>query len=152
LPSNPDPNPALTQRQLFQSTNLILITVNVTIGDGQHTYNLDPSVLPLLGLNGNVSGTLSIIAAFLSKTSFGVTLLRLCTARRTMRWLIWALLVSMNISLALSAIFIWAQCSPSAKNWYDRIPGTCWDPAAVAKYGLFSGSKFSLSCEKWMTC
>ncbi|KAK1760375.1 hypothetical protein QBC47DRAFT_396371 [Echria macrotheca] len=142
---------------LFQSANIILITINVTLGDGQHTYNLsDPAVLPLLGLTGNISGTLSIAAACLSKTSFGVTLLRLCNAatHRAMRWSIWVLLVSMNISLALSAVFIWAQCSPSAKNWYDRIPGTCWDPAAVAKYGLFSGiysafADFVLSFLPW---
>jgi len=38
---------------------------------GQHIYNLGPVVLPILGLSGDVSSTLSITAAILSKTSFG---------------------------------------------------------------------------------
>ncbi|KAK0639086.1 hypothetical protein B0T16DRAFT_462788 [Cercophora newfieldiana] len=84
---------------LFQTADIILITVNVSLGVGQHISNLDRSTLHTLERNGNVSGTLSITAAALSKTSFGITLLRLTS--RYMKWSIWFLLVTMNVALGL---------------------------------------------------
>ncbi|KAK0705679.1 hypothetical protein B0H67DRAFT_687801 [Lasiosphaeris hirsuta] len=137
---------------LIQTINVILITVNVSLGDGRHAYSLDPAVLHILGLNGNVSGTLSIMAAFLSKTSFGLTLLRLTNGAT--KWFICFLLVTMNIALGMSAIFIWAQCTPSAKSWHSEMEGTCWDPNVITKYGLFSGVysafvDFALSFLPW---
>ena len=116
-----------------------MITVNVSLGEGQHIYNLDPAVLPTLGLNGSVSGTLSITAALLSKLSFGVSLLRLTNGFT--KWFIWFLLVTMSVALSLSAIFIWIQCSPPAKRWHRELEGTCWDPGFTARYGRFSGSE-----------
>jgi len=118
------------EKKLFQTTNAILITVNVTsLGEGKHIYNLDESVLPALELNGNVSGTLSIIAAALSKTSFGITLLRLTT--RHMKWFIWFLLATMNVALGISAVFIWIQTSPQNMRF-------------IMRYNLFSGGEFAL--------
>ncbi|KAK4158623.1 hypothetical protein QBC43DRAFT_19368 [Cladorrhinum sp. PSN259] len=121
----------------FQTADVALITVNVSFGEGQHVYNLDRAVLPTLGLTIRISGTLSIMAALLSKTSFAVTLLRLSSGLMT--HIIWFLIVTMNVFLGLSAIFIWAQCTPSAKTWRPELQGRCWDPSINAKYGLFSG-------------
>ena len=98
-------------------------------------------MLPFLELSGYVSGTLSIMAAFLSKTSFGVTLLRLTTCNRAMKWFIYFLLVTMNVSLAMSAVLIWARCAPIAKGWHSEMEGTCWKPFVNTKYGLFSGGE-----------
>ncbi|KAK3390763.1 hypothetical protein B0H63DRAFT_557673 [Podospora didyma] len=139
---------------LFQTGNVVLVTVNVTLGEGQHVYNVDPAHLPTLGLNGNISGTLSILAACLSKTSFGVTLLRLTQTRPFVRISVWFLIISMNVALGLSAVFIWAQCNPPAKNWNPDIEGTCWPPTFTSKYGIFSGSysafaDFALSIIPW---
>ncbi|KAK3329243.1 hypothetical protein B0H66DRAFT_488143 [Apodospora peruviana] len=123
----------------FQTVDVPLITIKVVrLGEGQHVWNLDRAVLPALALTGNVSGTLSIVATMLSKTSFGVTLLRL-SASRIMAHTIWFLLVTMNVFLGLSAVFIWAQCTPVAKNWRPDLEGWCWDVGINAKYGLFSG-------------
>ena len=94
---------------------------------GQHLSNLDPSVLPALVRNGNVSGTLSITAAALSKTSFGITLLRLTT--RYTKWFVWFLLATMNVALGLSAVFIWADRTQHGHS------------AVVERYNLFSGGK-----------
>jgi hypothetical protein len=113
----------------------------VSLGAGQHIYNLNPAVLPFLALSGNIAGTLSITAAFLSKTSFGVTLLRLTTCNWAMKWFIYFLLVTMNVALALSAVLIWARCAPIAKAWHVEMEGTCWKPFVNTKYGLFSGGE-----------
>ncbi|KAK0648514.1 hypothetical protein B0T16DRAFT_327201 [Cercophora newfieldiana] len=137
---------------LFQTANIVITTVNVSLGGGQHIYHLDPAVIPILRLTGNVSGTMSIIAASLSKTSFGFTLIRLTNG--TLKWFIYALLVTMNIFLALSAIFIWARCTPVVKTWHHGMDGTCWDPLVNTNYGLFSGVysafvDFALSFLPW---
>ncbi|KAM7194856.1 hypothetical protein V8F33_007054 [Rhypophila sp. PSN 637] len=124
-----------------QTVDIPLITVKVVrFGEGQHVWNVDRAFLTPLALTGNISGTLSIIATMLSKTSFGVTLLRLCSPdSRSLSYTIWFLLITMNIFLGLSAIFIWAQCTPVAKNWRPQLEGWCWDVGVNAKYGLFSG-------------
>ncbi|KAK0625909.1 hypothetical protein B0T14DRAFT_577129 [Immersiella caudata] len=137
---------------LFQTVNVAVTTVNVSLGGGQHISQLDPAVIPFLGLSGNVSGTMSITAAMLSKTSFGFTLIRLTNG--TMRWFIHVLLITMNVFLALSAVFIWARCTPLAKAWQHGMDGTCWDPAVNTNYGLFSGIysalvDFALSFLPW---
>ncbi|KAK3377400.1 hypothetical protein B0T24DRAFT_701862 [Lasiosphaeria ovina] len=128
----------LASAWLFQTCDVALISINVGLGEGQHVWRLSRGVLSTLGLNGNVSGTLSIIAACLSKTSFGLTLLRL-TAGLTRKGVIF-LIVSMNIALGLSALFIWLQCDPPAKAWSPDLDGTCWDPSFSFKYGVFSGA------------
>lgn len=115
---------------MFQTTNAILITVNVSLGEGKHIYNVDEAVLPTLEINGNVSGTLSILAATLSKTSFGITLLRLTITNRYTKWFIWFLLVTMNIALGMSAIFIWIQTSPQNMRF-------------ITRFNFFSGSTFA---------
>ncbi|KAH8897949.1 hypothetical protein GQ53DRAFT_637744 [Thozetella sp. PMI_491] len=122
----------------FQSVDMVLITTNVALGDGQHVYNVDPKYLPTIALLGNISGTFSIIAAFLSKTSFGITLLRLTNGYLSI--FVWVAIITMDIALGLSALFIWIQCDPPAKNWHPELPGTCWDPSFMAKYGAFSGA------------
>lgn len=134
--------------QAIQTIDIVLITVKVVhLGEGQHVWNLDRAVLPTLALTGNVSGTLSILAAMLSKTSFGVTLLRLSSGK-IMTQTIWFLLATMNLFLGLSAIFIWAQCAPVAKNWRPELEGSCWDVGVTAKYGLFSGGEWNKTIQQ----
>ncbi|KAK0616395.1 hypothetical protein B0T14DRAFT_568003 [Immersiella caudata] len=137
---------------LFQTANVIVTTVNVSLGGGQHIYRLDPAVIPILGLTGNVAGTLSIIAALLSKASFGFTLIRLTNG--AIKWCIYVLLVTMNIFLAMSAVFIWVRCTPVARTCRHEVRGACWAPIVNTSYGLFSGVysafvDFTLSFLRW---
>ena len=84
----------------------------------------------------NVAGTLSLTAAVWSKTSFAITLLRLTEgwAKTT----VWFIIISMNIAMGLSALFIWVQCTPVERSWNPFINGTCWPPYVIVNYDIFS--------------
>jgi hypothetical protein len=94
------------------------------------------------GLQSNISGFASIIAVACSKTSFGLTLLRLTDG--WMKWLIIGLLVLLNITQYLSAIFFWVSCNPPAKTWNPLLPGECWPISVTVNTGLFVGCRANL--------
>lgn len=94
---------------------------------------------PLLGLLDEVTATLTILAAAWSKTAFAITLLRITTGwAKTSVWLV---IVTMNISMLLSVVLGWAQCSPPAKLWEPELPGTCLPPEVRTDYNIFSGGE-----------
>ena len=87
----------------------------------------------------NAAGTFSIVSAIWSKTSFALTLLRLTDGR--FKLIIWVIIITMNIAMGLSALFIWVQCQPVQKSWNFLVPGTCWPPYVLVNYDIFSAGK-----------
>ncbi|KAB5585686.1 hypothetical protein GE09DRAFT_1071591 [Coniochaeta sp. 2T2.1] len=73
-----------------------------------------------------VSDDLNKFALGLTKTSFAVTLLRV--AQGWQRWLIWFLIVTMNLLLSINAITTWmAACDRIGIDHYHAVlPGACW--------------------------
>ena len=115
------------------------MTYAVTLGYGYHLGELPPALFPYVfdAFRAiNVSGTFSLVAAIWSKTSFALTLLRLTEGRT--RALVWFIMISMNIAMGLSAVFIWVQCTPVRKSWDPLIEGTCWSPTVITRYNIFS--------------
>jgi hypothetical protein len=109
------------------------------LGYGYHALELPQelwSSVILLFRAINLAGTFSLTAAIWSKTSFAVTLLRLTEGPA--KHLVWFIIVSMNIAMGLSAVFIWAQCTPIQKGWDFTVEGTCWDPTVIVRYNIFS--------------
>lgn len=123
--------------------SIILVTLSVSKGLGKHVHNVPPENMSSLGFIGNFTGTFSILAAVWSKTSFALTLLRLMPGR--MRVVLWAIIVSMNVSMGLNAVFMWTRCVPSSKIWNPFGPGNCWEPHVYPAYGMFAAGEFS-SC------
>ncbi|KAK2771248.1 hypothetical protein CKAH01_14397 [Colletotrichum kahawae] len=121
----------------------ILSSVNVSLGFGKHVFEINPVNFPAIGLNGQVSSTVSISAAVWSKTSFAMTLLRI-EGKGWTRHLIWFAIVSMNLLMALNAMAGWVQCAPIEKNWHPDLPGKCWDPKVAAYYGVFAAGYSAL--------
>jgi len=118
-----------------------LLSYATTLGYGAHTWdivpNLDEIAKVLLLLN--VGGTFSVTAAIWSKTSFAVTLLRLTNGWT--KGLVWFIIISMNIAMGLSALFIWVQCTPVEKAWKPFMVGAkCWAPTTLVYYNVFSAS------------
>lgn len=100
--------------------------------------NLQAIVLPT-----NVAGTCSITAAVWSKTSFGLTLLKI--TRGWTRKLAWFCIISMNIAMGLSALFHWIQCTPVQKTWDLSVQGgSCWPMAVLVYYDIFSAAYSAL--------
>jgi hypothetical protein len=114
----------------------------VALGYGYHVWDYPPELLPrivdLLKVI-NLCGTFSLTAAIWSKTSFALTLLRL-----TEGWtkqLVWFIIISMNIGMGCSALFIWVQCTPVSKSWDPNVEGTCWAPDVLVHYNIFSAGR-----------
>lgn len=72
-----------------------------------------------------VSDDLNKFALALTKTSFAVTLLRV--AQGWQKWLIWFLIGSMNLLLAINAITTWmAACDRVGIDHYNAVLPACW--------------------------
>ncbi|AEO64581.1 uncharacterized protein THITE_2011423, partial [Thermothielavioides terrestris NRRL 8126] len=123
---------------LLQIATNALVTASVRLGFGKHFWDIDEADLLAIGLVSNVTASVSILAAVLSKTSFAVTLLRITEGYTKIA--IWVIIAVMNSSMWLSALFQWIQCNPPRKTWDHSVPGTCWDPSVMTGYNVYSGA------------
>ncbi|KAF6798759.1 integral membrane protein [Colletotrichum musicola] len=117
-----------------------LLSFAVSLHYGKHfwDYPVDFDNGVRLAKAINVAGTLSLTAAVWSKTSFAFTLLRL--SEGWMRGAIWFIIITMNVAMGLSALFIWVHCDPPPKTWNFMVPGTCWDRHVLVNYDIFSAA------------
>ncbi|KAH8904155.1 hypothetical protein BR93DRAFT_946918 [Coniochaeta sp. PMI_546] len=118
--------------------DVICVSVSISLGFGKHISAIDASHLQTTQILGNVAASASILGAVWSKTSFGVTLLRIAEGR--MKPAIWFIILSMNLLMGVHALIPWIQCNPVAKTWNRDEPGSCWDPRVNIVYGILAGS------------
>ncbi len=133
----------LTEPKLCITVESALLTYATTLGYGSHIWDLPPFdifTITKTVLVINISGSLSLVAATWSKTSFAFTLLRLTEG--WMKALIWFIIITTNIAMGLSALFIWVQCTPVQKSWNPFLPGTCWPPTVIVHYNIFSACEY----------
>ena len=120
-----------------------LITVSVGYGLGKHERDVDPANWTPLNKYLYLGEFFSLISIPVSKTSFAVTLLRIA-AKRWHKWVIWFIILSMNLAVWLCAILLLAQCNPIEKNWDTDAAGTCWDPKIQDAFSVFAGGEFEI--------
>ncbi|KJR87294.1 uncharacterized protein SPSK_01738 [Sporothrix schenckii 1099-18] len=113
---------------LVLTAAVVLNIVDVGYGYGRHSWDVDPVHIPAIVTNGTLSGTLVLLAACWSKTSFAFTLLRLPIG--WMRPLVWTIIVTLNVSMHLSALSIWIEC-PAA-------------PPSVSGLGIDTGDRLCI--------
>jgi hypothetical protein len=137
--------PPLTAVQVCSTIETALLSYSVRLGYGYHIWDIPPELIlsvPDLLKVINLAGTFSLTAAIWSKTSFALTMLRL--TQGWMKVLVWFIIISMNIAMGLSALFIWVQCSPIEKSWNPFMDGgTCWPPYVLVHYNIFSAGIWS---------
>lgn len=114
-----------------------LLTEGTRYGIGMHFQDIDVENLPTTGWISIAAGFCTMLGATWSKTSFGITLLRL-TSSRWMRWLVWFIIISVNIVLGCQGLVQWIQCWPVPKRWIDGMPGSCWPATIVQNYMTFA--------------
>ncbi|GAB1315642.1 hypothetical protein MFIFM68171_05852 [Madurella fahalii] len=119
-----------------------LVTHITTLGFGLHIWDFDLRNMEHIMLPTNVAGTLSITAAVWSKTSFGITLLKITDG--WIKKLTWFCIISMNVAMGLSALLPWVNCTPIRKAWDLYAEGTCWDPRIKTSYDIFSAAYSAL--------
>jgi len=97
--------------------------------------------LRTINLNTIVGAAFGIIATTTSKTSFAITLYRIAT-NVWMKYFLIFVIITINISMNLFWIFGLAKCSPLARVFDKKVPGTCWDPKALLQFQLFAACEF----------
>ncbi|KAK1760135.1 hypothetical protein QBC47DRAFT_289771 [Echria macrotheca] len=120
----------------------VTITINLSLGFGMHSADIRPAAnLSVVNLLALVQGSLAGFGAVWSKTSFGMTLLRIVEGRRV-RGVVWFVLGSMNLAMTGGVVVSWVQCWPVARVWYDKSGGEgggCWGDGRVGVYfGVFA--------------
>ncbi|KAH7357412.1 hypothetical protein BKA66DRAFT_473217 [Pyrenochaeta sp. MPI-SDFR-AT-0127] len=109
----------------------------VQLDYGSRDWDIPPQNFPIIMKMAAARHPFSLLSIMWSKTSFGVTLLRIATG-----WLkraVWVLIISTNIFLGFSIIIFYIQCTPiRGAVMQDK----CLDRGAVMKYHVFSGVFF----------
>ncbi|KAI7773934.1 hypothetical protein LA080_009624 [Diaporthe eres] len=121
--------------------NSIVTTLSVSLGFGRHLLDIAFSNREELLLLGSLSTTFSTLSAVWSKTSFGLTLLRLTqVGYEKTRIFVWFIMISMNLLMVCDALYSWVECQPSRKHWEIFTDGTCWSPDVAVKFGIAAGA------------
>jgi len=126
--------------QLALVADTVVNTINLDLGFGLHLSAIPPLAVPTITLLSNVSTSLAFLGAVWSKTSFGMTLLRITNGKT--KAVVWFIMVSMNAAVSASIVVSWVQCDPLPKGWDKSIAGgKCWDPRVNVYYMMFAAGK-----------
>ncbi|KAM7212493.1 hypothetical protein V8F06_012115 [Rhypophila decipiens] len=117
----------------------IVVSVTVTMGFGKHSWDIPIQDLPGIFMVYSVAGTFSICASVWSKTSFALTILKVADVG-WMRKLIWAIIITMNVFMGVTALLNYIRCWPLDKLWdfTGAVEGTCWPMQVIIDYDIFS--------------
>ncbi|KAI1077099.1 hypothetical protein F5B20DRAFT_593125 [Whalleya microplaca] len=112
------------------------ISDSIALGFANPAGPANPHAALRLQINGGVQNVFFALATVMSKTSFGITLLRVTEGRS--RILVMVLTVTMNIFVFLYIIFTFFKCQPAIYSWIKG-PG-CWSTEKYVHYGIFAGA------------
>jgi hypothetical protein len=137
-PTVPLPNTPTNSPQLALLTSSALFARALTLG-----YGLPPDQVPLVSITeilieASASSSILILANLWSKTSFGITLLRLPLGTLRIA-LIYTLITLATISIGISAFLVWLQCLTASPPWSPFAGSSCLDPQALIHYSMFVG-------------
>jgi len=124
----------------------------ISLGYGKHVWDFPPENFPKFSLPVAVRAVFSLTSLAWSKTAFGVTLLRLTNG--WMKGVVWFVIITVNISLGVSALLFFVQCTPLAAAWDMTVKGVCMDNKILFHYNVFSGAygaamDFALAALPW---
>ncbi|KAM0329274.1 hypothetical protein ACHAQA_004579 [Verticillium albo-atrum] len=122
---------------LVISTSLLCKLLHLGFG---RTLMMTPTMSTVLYCADNTHK----MALALTKTSFAVTLLRISSGWQI--YLIWFLVISMNIQFAVHIILTWRVICPIIPgDTTPHLPGTCWEASQAITLGIFGGFYSALS-------
>ncbi|KAI1755143.1 hypothetical protein F4782DRAFT_435552 [Xylaria castorea] len=120
-------------------SNLIavaFISASIVLGFANPDAVIGATVAKQLQIHGGVQNVFYSLASDLSKTSFGLTLLRVTEGR--MKQLVILLIVSLNVVYFLTIIFTFFKCEPAVYSWLPA--ATCWSTWTYIKFAIFGGA------------
>ncbi|KAI1259792.1 hypothetical protein F5Y18DRAFT_432924 [Xylariaceae sp. FL1019] len=113
-----------------------LITSGITLGFADPNAVIGPEAARQLQIHGGVQQVVFSLASDLSKTSFGLTLIRVVSGKTKI--LIIVAMVLLNIIYFLTIIFTFFKCSPALYCWLPA--DTCWSLWTYIKFLIFAGA------------
>jgi len=119
------------------------LTVAYRYGMGHHLSTLSHHNMVEAHRFLAVSYFFGTIGKPLSKTSFAVTLLRLIS-ERWQKGVIVGIIVTTNVFLWISAVFVFTSCTPVQRIFDPKLPGKCLDTKAILHYNQFSAGEIVL--------
>ncbi|KAK4447208.1 hypothetical protein QBC34DRAFT_496314 [Podospora aff. communis PSN243] len=125
------------------TTTCTLTTILVhDFGLGHHSYDLIILDTRRFFLILDSRATTTLTAVSLTKTAFAVSLLRLTTQKT--KAFVWFLIITLNITMCVSAMIPWIQCKPLNARWDPDVKGECWDNKVGTKIWIATGAQSSL--------
>ncbi|KAK4186342.1 hypothetical protein QBC35DRAFT_437492 [Podospora australis] len=123
----------------------ILLSLTISWGYGQHPWLTDfNSSSPRDTAVMMARSTLAVTAAAWSKTAFAVTILRIAEGPgsyiRYTKWGIWAVILSLNVVLAMNGMMAWVGCNPVQKAWDWEWEGECFDTGILVGMRYAAGA------------
>ena len=112
------------------------------MGFGKHNDQINKAEFASLLLVSNAAGFASILAACWSKTSFAMTLLRI--TQGWTRVFVWFVIITINLTLGMTATIQWAQCTPVEKIWISDMKGKCLPRMLLIQLNTFAAGKSQL--------
>ncbi|EAA30421.2 hypothetical protein GE21DRAFT_10579 [Neurospora crassa] len=88
----------------------IVNTINIRLGFGKHRDTIKADHLKHINTLTHLSTTVMMLGAVWSKTSFGLTVLRLIRDRPKVRALVLVIIATMNSFIIFNVIAVWIQC------------------------------------------
>ncbi|KAK0625877.1 hypothetical protein B0T14DRAFT_599372 [Immersiella caudata] len=133
-------------------TGGLTTTLVVENGLGHHSWDLRISDLAAYIKIISARATFTLTTLGWTKTSFGITLLRLTKGRT--KAFVWFCIVTINITTFISALVPWIQCEPISKTWNPMEEGWCWAPKVGTKVWIGMGAygalmDFTLAALPW---
>lgn len=113
-----------------------MLTEGTKVGIGLHYGDMKLKDMPKMAWISYGAGFCATLATTWSKTSFGLTLLRLSNG--WMKWLVWFIIITTNLVHGFSAALMFIQCWPVAKLWTPNMKGRCWPNTLVEDYQTFA--------------
>lgn len=128
----------LTAVQLALLVYSILFAAALNLGYGRDRSEIPPEDAAEMLVLVSVLSSLLILANLWSKTSFGITLLRLPLGRVRL-WLVCALIGLGTAFIGASAYTVWIQCLVADPPWNPYIGSACLPSSVMIRYSVFMG-------------
>ncbi|KAI8629431.1 hypothetical protein F5Y19DRAFT_81577 [Xylariaceae sp. FL1651] len=117
-----------------------LISSSISLGFANPLATISPAAARELQIHGGVQNVFFSLASDLSKTSFGLTLLRVVEGKT--RKLVMGLTIVLNLVYFLTILFTFFKCIPAIYSILP--PDRCWDLWTYIKFAIFGGAYSAL--------
>jgi len=123
--------------------------LSVEVGNGRHLRSLQQSQVPEIYKWSTIYATVLFIGALFTKCSIALFILRIIgktAILKKTKLTLHAIMIAMTIATLILVALWFSACTPLAKVWDRRVPGTCL-PAPVVHSVAYAQSAFAIATD-----